>query len=620
MRYDMNNNNPKPPVSIFVLFLMTFLSGNLGVLFQVVFTFGLNNKNGIYLLVAPETIIFCLILPAVISIINYRLSMKKILAYQEDEVTLEKSNKAVSQLSVTAILIPVIWSIILPLPLSVPAFREGFFLSKISLYLSSVGSFFLCSLLLYVFFLQKFEIYLSWLPLSKKKTGLPLVKRTVAVSFMGLLGVALCTIAPLFSDFGDTPIVYIFLRSMLPSLILGVIAAITEIYFHIRLLNKNILSISGLCSSIYNKDYNCEKLKIQTRDELGMLGTQMNIYVDTTKNIFKNFRQSSSQSNVVAQQLSKNMFESQNSINIIRENVDRISTLTSQQATNIESTASKMNQISDGLTTLNKNIFTQSENVTQSSSAIEQMVANIRSVTDILVKSTDSVTHLEQASELGQQRVTQAVQSSNEVMEDSKGLLEASAVIQNIASQTNLLAMNAAIEAAHAGEAGQGFSVVADEIRKLAEESNAQGKIISTRLSKLQKAIAEISDNTKLVSEQFNTIFEYSKIVSSQEETIKQAMEEQSTGSSHVLETMININRITESIKNDSETMLKNSEQVSSEMNIISEGTQNISKAVSDINSNSNRITDAIQISVQSSDENARSVTKINDITNEFSL
>jgi methyl-accepting chemotaxis protein len=114
--------------------------------------------------------------------------------------------------------------------------------------------------------------------------------------------------------------------------------------------------------------------------------------------------------------------------------------------------------------------------------------------------------------------------------------LEINAVMQNIASQTNLLSMNAAIEAAHAGEAGKGFAVVADEIRKLAESSGEQSKTISTVLKKIKDSIDKITKSTGSVLNKFEAIDSGVKTVSEQEENIRSAMEEQGAGSKQMLE------------------------------------------------------------------------------------
>ena len=120
---------------------------------------------------------------------------------------------------------------------------------------------------------------------------------------------------------------------------------------------------------------------------------------------------------------------------------------------------------------------------------------------------------------------------TQDIAKESAGLLEINAAMENIASQTNLLGMNAAIEAAHAEEAGKGFAVGADEIRKLAMFSSAQSKTISNVLKKIRGSIGNITASTIEVLRNFEAISQGVKTVTDQEANVRNDMEEQETRS-----------------------------------------------------------------------------------------
>jgi methyl-accepting chemotaxis protein len=205
---------------------------------------------------------------------------------------------------------------------------------------------------------------------------------------------------------------------------------------------------------------------------------------------------------------------------------------------------------------------------------------------------------LTSASELSRSKIHNVVTDIQEISKESEGLLEINTVMESIASQTNLLSMNAAIEAAHAGESGKGFAVVADEIRKLAENSSSQSKTISTVLKQMKSAIDKINASTDEVLKNFQTMDTSVQVVADQDENIHHAMEEQNTGSKQILEAISRLNEITRLVKDETGEMLDSSNEVIKEgqslqritqeitggMNEMAEGTQQINIAVNQVN------------------------------------
>jgi len=211
---------------------------------------------------------------------------------------------------------------------------------------------------------------------------------------------------------------------------------------------------------------------------------------------------------------------------------------------------------------LNGHVSEQAAAVTQAAAAIEEMVANVESVTGALSKNAEHVRDLQAASEVGHNDLNDVAVDIRRVAEESESIMEINSVMSSIASQTNLLSMNAAIEAAHAGEAGRGFAVVADEIRKLAESSSNQSKTISTVLKNIKTSIDKITKSTENVLNKFDAIDEGITIVANQEGTMLNAMEEQKHGSKEVLRAISRVSEITTNVKNDAQYLVESNTKI----------------------------------------------------------
>ncbi|MCX7786152.1 MAG: methyl-accepting chemotaxis protein [Spirochaetes bacterium] len=362
------------------------------------------------------------------------------------------------------------------------------------------------------------------------------------------------------------------------------------------------------------------RLSIQTQDEIGDMNHELNTFLEHLEGMVRTIRTSVQKLKELGEDLSSNMTETSAAVTQISANIESVKNQVVNQSSGVTETLATVEQINRNVESFNRLIESQAANITEASSAIEQMVANIRSVHTTIERNKEGIEHLLTASALGKERLLGTVKFVRDIATASGGMIEANRVIMNIAQQTNLLSMNAAIEAAHAGAAGAGFSVVAQEIRKLAENAGEQTKSISRVLSQVRKLIEEAVAYATEAESKYEEILGGVQRVRDQETEIRFAMEEQSSGSTQVLQAIKQINEITTEIKQGSAEILQGSRTILDEMHRLSDITRQLNQSAQEIAGGAGEINTAVAHVRDTSVASREAIERVDELVRKFKI
>jgi methyl-accepting chemotaxis protein len=374
-------------------------------------------------------------------------------------------------------------------------------------------------------------------------------------------------------------------RMLTFSIIIGVFTMIlmsVGSVFIARSVSRPIAYTMGTLKYIAEGDLT-KQVEVNSNDELGDLARYLNWTVERIKTLVFAIKRETDMLSSTGTELAAHATETAAAITEITAHIQSIKTQVLNQSASVSQSGAIMHQLVDQIATLGELIEKQVAAGAKSSSSIDGMLANIQRVTQSMIGNVNNIISLSESSEVGRGGLQEVSTNIQEIAHESEGLLEINAVMENIASQTNLLSMNAAIEAAHAGEAGKGFAVVAGEIRKLAESSSEQSRTIGAVLKKIKDSIDKITKSTEGVLRKFEVIEEGIQMVTDQEKAVRDAMEEQGASSNSILEAVKLLNEMTDMVKSCCGEMLMGSQEVIGESRSLSRMTEEIAGGVREI-------------------------------------
>lgn len=357
---------------------------------------------------------------------------------------------------------------------------------------------------------------------------------------------------------------------------------------------------------------------ITTGDEMGALSEYFNSFVASLAVMITHIRGVAGRAEQVSGSLASMSEEMASAVIEMRANVDSMRDKTATLDGEINTSENAAQSVKEHVTELGNHISSQAAAIDESSASIEEISASIHSIAKTAGDKLAVAKALEHRALSGREEMQSTVSIMKNVADSANVIRESIGIIQSVAAQTNLLAMNAAIEAAHAGDAGRGFAVVADEIRKLAESSALSARDVTTSLEEVTRSIAASQESTQRSGEAFEEIVTQVQEVALAMREMTNATDELSAGSRQIVEALGSLIQLTEEVRSSYGSIDERAGSITESMKRVASISAEARNGMDEMAVGINEINDAAQVISDSGVSNSQNVRELSEEIRKF--